>query len=231
MDVFEFILHIDEHLQSLIQQLGSWSYILLFAVIFGETGLVVLPFLPGDSLLFVVGTLAGTGMLRLGLLLPLLVVATILGDNVNYWIGRSIGRRVFERKNARFIKPEHLHRTQEFYERHGGKTIVLARFVPIIRTFAPFVAGVGRMHYPLFLAYSVVGAVLWAAGLTLAGYFFGSIPLVKDHFEVALIVVVLLSLAPAAYEFARHRQERPKPAEHTSYGEVEKTFDDKHLND
>jgi membrane-associated protein len=152
MDVFEFILHIDEHLQSLIQQLGSWSYILLFAVIFGETGLVVLPFLPGDSLLFVVGTLAGTGMLRLGLLLPLLVVATILGDNVNYWIGRSIGRRVFERKNARFIKPEHLHRTQEFYERHGGKTIVLARFVPIIRTFAPFVAGVGRMHYPLFLA-------------------------------------------------------------------------------
>jgi membrane-associated protein len=213
MEIVDFILHFDAHLQAIIDQLGGWSYIILFGVIFAETGLVVLPVLPGDSLLFVAGTLAGTGMLKLGILMPTLVVAAILGDSVNYWIGHRVGRKAFARQNSRWFKPEHLAQTQAFYAKHGGKTLILARFLPIIRTFAPFVAGVGRMHYPMFLAYNVVGAVLWVVGLTLAGYFFGSISVVKDNFEVAIILVILASFVPAIVGYLRHRKSSPsKPA-------------------
>ncbi len=209
--VLDLFLNLDEHLHAVIEAWGPWTYVLLFVIILCETGLVVTPFLPGDSLLFAAGAMAALypDDLSIALLLALLSVAAILGDTLNYAIGRAVGPRAFA-INAWFLKHEHLERTQEFYRRHGGKTIVLARFVPIVRTFAPFVAGVGRMHYPHFLHYNIVGGLAWVAICTLAGYFFGNFPVVKRHFELVVVGIVLVSVLPVAWEFfaARRRAAR-----------------------
>jgi len=211
LDIF---LHLDAHLHAIIDAWGPWTYVLLFAIILCETGLVVTPFLPGDSLLFAAGAMAALypDSLSILLLLGLLFVAAVLGDTLNYAIGRWVGPRAF-RINAWFLKHEHLVQTQGFYERHGGKTIVLARFVPIVRTFAPFVAGVGRMHYPQFLYYNVVGGLAWVLACTLAGYFFGNVPIVKKNFELVVVGIVLMSVLPIAWEIwaARRRKLNAKP--------------------
>ena len=207
LDVF---LHVDDHLHALLEAWGPWTYVLLFAIILCETGLVVMPFLPGDSLLFAAGAMAALYPDDLGLvpLLVLLSIAAILGDTINYFLGRWIGPRAFS-LNTWFLKHEHLEKTQAFYERHGGKTIVLARFMPIVRTFAPFVAGVGKMHYPTFLWFNVVGGILWVLLCTVAGYFFGNIEAVKKHFELVVIGIVLVSVLPLAWEWwaARRRSQ------------------------
>ena len=198
LDVF---LHLDEHLHGVIEAWGPWTYVLLFVIILCETGLVVTPFLPGDSLLFAAGAMAALYPEHLGILtlLGLLVVAAVVGDTLNYWIGRQVGPRAFQ-INTWFLKHENLVKTQTFYEKHGGKTIVLARFVPIIRTFAPFVAGVGRMDYGQFLWFNVLGGLLWVVLCTLAGYFFGNVPVVKENFELVVVGIVLMSVLPVAYE-------------------------------
>jgi membrane-associated protein len=205
MDALKYILdvflHLDEHLHAVIEAWGPWTYVLLFVIILCETGLVVTPFLPGDSLLFAAGAMAALYPEHLGILtlLGLLFVAAVLGDTLNYWIGRQVGPRAF-RINTWFLKHENLVKTQAFYEKHGGKTIVLARFVPIIRTFAPFVAGVGRMDYRQFLWFNVLGGFLWVVLCTLAGYFFGNVPVVKENFELVVVGIVLMSVLPVAYE-------------------------------
>src|SRR3989304_4447055 len=188
--VVDFILHLDKHLSTIIQNYGTWTYLVLFLIIFLETGLVVTPFLPGDSLLFAAGTFAGLGSLNVALLFLLLSFAAILGDTVNYWIGNYIGPRAFS-GNIRFLKKEYLERTHEFYERHGGKTIILARFIPIIRTFAPFVAGVGRMTYGHFIAYNVVGGIACRAIFTFGGYFFGKLDFVQKNFTFVVLAIIL----------------------------------------
>jgi membrane-associated protein len=202
--LIDFFLHLDRYLADIIQQYGIWTYALLFVVIFLETGLVVTPFLPGDSLLFAAGTFAALGSLNVLLLWVLLFAAAVLGDTANYWIGHAIGPRAFEMDN-RFLKKEYLERTQRFYEKHGGKTIVLARFVPIVRTFAPFVAGVGTMHYGRFLGYNLLGGFLWTALFIFLGYFFGNIPFVRENFELVIVGIVLISVVPMAVEFLRGR--------------------------
>jgi len=207
MQLVDFILHIDRHLLEIVQNHGVWSYGILFVIVFLETGVVVTPFLPGDSLLFAAGSLAALGAFDLTLLLLLLSVAAILGDTVNYWIGRKVGSRVFTEK-SRFFKQEHLLRTQQFYERHGGKTIILARFVPIIRTFAPFVAGVGRMHYGRFWAYNAIGGLLWVWGFGLLGYLFGNLPLVKKNFTLVIIVIIIISVLPIIRELLQAHRAR-----------------------
>jgi membrane-associated protein len=203
----DFVLHIDAHLLVLIAQYGTWTYGILFAIVFCETGLVVTPFLPGDSLLFAAGALAGANALDIRVVVPLLIAAAVIGDNVNYLIGRNVGPRVFTERN-RFFKREHLMRTHEFYERHGGKMLVLARFVPIVRTFAPFVAGIGRMRYPRFLAFSLAGGTLWVAGFSLLGYFFGTLPIVQENFSVAVIAIIFISLIPMVIEVWKARTHR-----------------------
>ncbi len=203
-DFIQILLHLDQHLAWFVQQYGAWVYALLFLIIFCETGLVVTPFLPGDSLLFVAGTLAAVGGMDPVMLMAALTIAAILGDTVNYWIGHLLGDRVLAAERLRFIKRQHLERTQQFYARHGGKTIILARFVPIVRTFAPFVAGVGRMAYGHFLAYNVVGAILWVVGLVLAGYFFGNLPAVKDNLTLVILGIVFVSVLPVLFEYLRH---------------------------
>ncbi|MEI6255603.1 MAG: DedA family protein [Planctomycetota bacterium] len=207
LDIF---LHARDQLEGILQAWGPWTYVLLFAIILCETGLVVTPFLPGDSLLFAAGAMAAIypESLNIIALLVVLSIAAIIGDTLNYAIGRWIGPRAFS-LNTWFLKAEHLVKTQEFYDRHGGKTIVLARFVPIIRTFAPFVAGVGRMNYSQFLYYNVVGGLAWVAICTLAGYFFGELPFVKKHFELVVVGIVLMSVLPVAWEIwsARRRQQ------------------------
>lgn len=205
VDVF---LHLDHHLAQIIERFGAGSYLILFLIIFAETGLVVTPFLPGDSLLFAAGTFAALGSFNVVLLMVLLLVAAILGDSVNYWIGARIGPPAFSGR-VRFLKQEHLTRTQAFYERHGGKTILLARFIPIIRTFAPFVAGVGRMSYGRFLAYNVAGAVLWVPLFVLAGFFFGNIPAVRANFTLVILAIIAVSLLPVVVEFLRSRRREP----------------------
>ena len=197
----DLVLHLDTHLQALIAQYGAWIYAILFAVIFCETGLVVTPFLPGDSLLFVVGTLAAVGGMHIGLVIALLIIAALCGDNVNYWVGRTIGRRVA----ARWINPAHLSRTHDFYERHGGKTIIIARFMPIIRTYVPFVAGLGAMPYLRYLAFCVVGALAWVGSICTVGYFFGNIPAVKSNLTIVIFAIVLLSISPAVVAWLRSR--------------------------
>jgi membrane-associated protein len=199
--VLDVFLHLDEHLHAVIEAWGPWTYVLLFVIILCETGLVVTPFLPGDSLLFAAGAMAALYPEHLSILtlLGLLFVAAVLGDTLNYWIGRQVGPRAF-RINTWFLKHENLVKTQAFYEKHGGKTIVLARFVPIIRTFAPFVAGVGRMDYRQFLWFNVLGGFLWVVLCTLAGYFFGNVPVVKENFELVVVGIVLMSVLPVAYE-------------------------------
>jgi membrane-associated protein len=201
----DLFLHLDTHLGQVISQYGTWTYLILFLIVFCETGLVVTPILPGDSLLFAAGTFAALGDLDVRVMILLLVVAAILGDTVNYWVGAAIGPRAFQ-GNIRFLKKEHLDRTHAFYEKHGGKTIILARFVPIIRTFAPFVAGVGAMSYGRFLTYNVVGAILWVALLVLAGFFFGNIPVVRENFTIVILAIVALSVMPIAVEAVRGRR-------------------------
>jgi len=203
-ELIDFALHVDRYLLELAGTYGVWIYAILFVIVFAETGLVVTPFLPGDSLLFAAGTFAGLGSLNVALLFLLLSFAAILGDTVNYWIGHYIGPRAFS-GNIRFLKKEYLERTHEFYERHGGKTIILARFIPIIRTFAPFVAGVGRMTYGHFIAYNVVGGIAWVAIFTFGGYFFGNLDFVQENFTFVVLAIILISVLPGVYEFFKER--------------------------
>jgi len=203
----DFFLHLDQHLAEVIQKYGTTTYLLLFLIVFLETGLVVTPILPGDSLLFAAGAFAALGHLSLWPLFFLLCLAAILGDTVNYAIGARIGPRVFSYSKSRFFNPEHLKKTHAFYEKYGGKTIIIARFVPIVRTFAPFVAGVGQMSYRQFIGYNVVGGILWVSVCVFAGYFFGNLPFVKKNFSVVVIVIVLISLLPAVVEYLKHRAE------------------------
>lgn len=200
-------LHLDKELSSIIQQFGVGTYLLLFVIIFCETGLVVTPFLPGDSLLFAAGVFASRGDLNIAALIGLLCVAAVLGDTVNYWIGHIVGPRVFRGENVRFLNKKHLERTHQFYEKYGAETIIIARFVPIVRTFAPFVAGVGSMSYGRFITYNVFGGVLWVNLLTFGGYFFANVPVVRDHFSFVVVAIIIISVLPGVYEFLRARSE------------------------
>ncbi len=210
--LIDFVLHIDEHLSTIIMNYGAWTYAILFLIIFLETGFVVTPFLPGDSLLFAAGTFAGMGALNIWVLWLLLCFAAILGDTINYWIGHYIGPRAFS-GNVRFLKKEYLDRTHEFYEKHGGKTIILARFIPIIRTFAPFVAGIGAMTYGKFISYNVVGGVLWVTLFLFGGYFFGSLSFVQNNFTLVILAIILISVLPGVYEFIREKYRTARKAE------------------
>jgi membrane-associated protein len=201
----DIVLHLDRHLQWVVANYGVWIYAILFAIIYCETGFVVTPFLPGDSLLFVAGTLAAAGDMYVHGLFALLASASFLGDNTNYWIGRYVGPRVFSREKSRLFNPEHLRRTERFYEKYGAKTIFLARFMPIVRTFAPFVAGIGRMRYPTFLFYSFAGSIAWVGSLTYAGFYFGNVPVVKQNLTLVILAIVLLSISPGIVEYLRHR--------------------------
>jgi membrane-associated protein len=206
--IIDIALHLDRYLSAIIQQYGLWTYAILFLVIFVETGFVVMPFLPGDSLLFAAGTFAAIGSFKVGWLILALSAAAILGDTVNYWIGHYVGPKVFAKEKARFFKKEHLDRTHAFYEKHGGKTIIIARFVPIIRTFAPFVAGIGRMSYGRFIAYNVVGGIGWVVLLVGAGYFFGNIQVVRKNFSLAILAIIAISTVPIVTEYLRHRKKK-----------------------
>jgi membrane-associated protein len=206
--LIDFILHLDKHLQELIASYGAWTYAILFAIVFCETGLVVTPFLPGDSLLFAAGAFAATGALQLPLTILLLTVAAILGDTVNYWVGHFLGPRLTGGHRLRLVRPEHLERTHQFFERYGAKTIVIARFVPIVRTMAPFVAGLGTMRYGRFMAYNVVGGVAWVMICTVAGYLFGNLPVVRDNFSLVVLGIVFVSVLPAVFEIVRARRAR-----------------------
>ena len=205
-DALDYILHLDAHLATLVAQFGSWTYAILFLIIFAETGLVVTPFLPGDSLLFATGALAAVTDLNVYVLFVLLTIAAILGDAVNYWVGRNVGMRLFDGR-IRYLKPEYLDRTHAFYEKYGGKTIVIARFVPIVRTFAPFVAGMGSMSYGKFATYNIAGGILWIGSLLFAGYLFGNIPIVKDNFGLVIIGIIIASILPAVFEIVKGRRE------------------------
>jgi membrane-associated protein len=198
---WDLVVHLDQHLEAFVTQHGAWVYALLFVIVFCETGLVVTPFLPGDSLLFVAGAIAAVGRMDIVAVSATLVCAALCGDNVNYWVGRWAGKSLF----ARFINPRHLERTQAFYDRHGGKTIILARFMPIVRTYAPFVAGVGKMPYLRYLAFCVAGALLWVVSLCTVGYFFGNVPAVKNNLTIVIIVIVLISISPAIFAFMKSR--------------------------
>ena len=206
--LFEILFHLREHVGDLIAQYGPYIYAIFSAVIFCETGLVFTPFLPGDSLLFTAGAFAALGRLNIWLMFVLLSAAAILGDTVNYWLGHYIGPRVFKWKRSRFFNPEHLHRTHAFYEKYGGKTIILARFVPIIRTFAPFVAGIGAMTYPKFILYNVTGGVAWVGTCLFAGYWFGNLPWVAENFELVIVAIVFVSVLPIIYEYWKSRRPR-----------------------
>jgi membrane-associated protein len=208
--LLDFFLHLDSYLDQIIRTYGVWTYALLFLIIFMETGLVVTPFLPGDSLLFAAGTFAAIGSLNVWLLWILLFAAAVLGDSVNYWIGSKVGPRAFE-GNVRFLKKEYLDKTQAFYDKHGGKTIVLARFVPIVRTFAPFVAGVGAMHYGRFITFNLLGAFLWTGLFIWLGYFFGNIPFVQKNFEIVVVLIILISVVPMVIEYVRSRARVTSP--------------------
>lgn len=203
--LFDFVLHIDQHLDTILVEYGAWTYGILAVIVFMETGLVVTPILPGDSLLFAAGMFAARGALNPHLVFLLLATAALLGDNTNYWIGRYLGPRVLKNESSRILRKSYLDRTHAFFEHYGPITIVLARFVPIVRTFAPFVAGVGAMPYPKYLAYSVFGAILWVGICTYAGYFLGNIPAIRDNFEIAVLLIVGVSLLPPIIEWARHR--------------------------
>lgn len=198
----DFTLHIDDHLEELIAMYGTATHVLLFLVVFFETGIVVTPFLPGDSLLFAAGAFAARDALRIELLFPLLIIAAITGDAVNYLIGARVGPRVFT-EGSQFFRQEYLERTKKFYDQHGKKTIILARFIPIVRTFAPFVAGIGKMPYPIFALYNVIGAVVWVSLFLLAGYFFGNIPIVERNFSLVVLAIIALSIAPILIAYFR----------------------------
>ncbi len=226
-NVTDFVLHLDKYLSALIDLFGPFTYLILFGIVFAETGLVVAPFLPGDSLLFAAGALAGLGYLNVFVLYVSLLVAAILGDSLNYWIGNKIGPRVFARENSKIFKKEYLEKTREFYEKHGGKTIILARFIPLIRTFAPFVAGVGKMDYKVFITYNIVGAILWVTSFVFAGYFFGALPFMQENFHYAVVIVIALSLIPVAYEVGKHKYDAhisKRRLKHANYKEIKETI-------
>src|SRR4030043_152125 len=203
--LFEILLHLDKHLDLLIRNYGIWTYAILFLIIFLETGLGVPPFLPGDSLLFAVGTFAALGSLDARWLIISMSIAAIAGDTVNYWIGYMVGPKIFNQEKSRLLNKEYLYRTHRFYEKYGGKTIILARFIPIIRTFAPFVAGIGSMTYRHFILYNMSGGIAWSVIFVLGGYLFGNIPVVKQNFSLAIFVIIILSILPGIIEFLRHR--------------------------
>ena len=204
--IIDFFLHIDQHLTELAAQYGAWIYGILFLIIFCETGLVVMPLLPGDSLLFAAGSIAAIGEMNIHLMVVLLIIAAILGDAVNFMIGKFFGEKLFANPNSKIFKQSHLQKTQQFYAKHGGKTIILARFIPIVRTFAPFVAGMGHMTYHHFLAYNVIGGVLWVTIFSYLGYFFGNLPIVKDNLSLVLIAIIVLSILPGIIEIIRHKR-------------------------
>lgn len=205
----DLFMHLDHHLASISTEYGAWTYLIIFLIVFCETGLVVTPFLPGDSLLFVIGALtAANGSLNLEFSLFLLSAAAILGDTVNYFIGHHMGPKIFRRENIKYLNMDHLKRTEEFFKKYGGKTIIIARFVPIIRTFAPFVAGMGNMAYARFISYNIVGALIWVFSLVLAGHFFGKIPIVEKNFSKVILLIIFVSLLPVLIEILRHRQSK-----------------------
>ena len=208
MWLVDFILHIGDHLQELVNNYGNWIYAILFAIVFCETGLVVLPFLPGDSMLFAAGTIAAVGDMNIFVLIGLLIVAAILGDFVNFEIGKHFGQKLFSNPNSKIFKQSYLQKTHDYYEKYGGRTIIIARFVPIVRTFAPFVGGMGNMNYAQFARYNIVGAVLWVVSFTTLGYFFGQLPFVKEHFSWIMIAIIVFSLVPMIVEIIRHRKDK-----------------------
>ncbi len=203
----DFIIHFDKYLGEIINNFGGFAYLFLFLIVFLETGLVFTPFLPGDSLLFVAGAFAAQDVLNILLLFVLLSAAAVLGDSVNYWVGFKLGDKI---SKSRFIKKEHLDRTHEFYRKHGGKTIILARFVPIVRTFAPFVAGVGKMNYKKFFGFNFIGGIIWVALFLFAGFFFGNIPFVEERLTLFILIIIFLSFVPIIVEFVRHKRKRYK---------------------
>ncbi len=205
-DIIDLFLHLDKHLAALVQSAGDWTYGVLFLIIFCETGLVVTPILPGDSLLFAAGAIAAIGNLDIIKLIVVMTVAAILGDAVNYSIGKKLGMKVFENKNSKIFKPEYLEKTQSFYNKYGGKTIIIARFVPIVRTFAPFLAGVGSMSYSQFATYNIVGAIFWVVSMTYCGYIFGGIEIIQKNFSLVVIGIVILSIMPAVIEVIKSRK-------------------------
>ena len=208
MWLVNFILHIGDHLQELVKNYGNWIYAILFAIVFCETGLVVLPFLPGDSMLFAAGTIAAVGDMNIFVLIGLLIVAAILGDFVNFEIGKHFGQKLFSNPNSKIFKQSYLQKTHDYYERYGGRTIIIARFIPIVRTFAPFVGGMGNMNYAQFARYNIVGAVLWVVSFTTLGYFFGQLPFVKEHFSWIMIAIIVFSVVPMVVEIIRHRKDK-----------------------
>ena len=216
--LIDFILHLDTHLVELVSRYGTFSYGILFAIIFCETGLVVTPILPGDSLLFAIGALSAKGALNIYTITILLMLAAIIGDSTNYWIGYFVGPKVFRSESSRWLNRKHLERTSQFYEKYGVKTVIIARFMPIVRTFAPFVAGIGRMYYPRFLFFSVLGSFLWIGSFVTAGYLFGNIPVVKRNFTLVVLAIIFVSLLPALIEAMRARRER-KPIADSNRGE------------
>lgn len=203
--LFDFLLHIDKHLGEIIQQYRTWSYLILFFIIFAETGFVFTPFLPGDSLIFAAGTFAAIGVFNFGFLFCVLAAASICGDTTNYWIGNFIGPKIFQKEKVRFLKKEYLMKTHQFYEKHGGKTIILAKFIPIIRTFAPFVAGIGSMTYRRFIMFNVSAAIIWVGTFVSLGYFFGNLPFVKNNFSVVILAIIIISTMPGIIGYIRHR--------------------------
>ena len=204
----DIVLHLDKHLALLVQQYGTWIYVILFAIIFSETGFVVTPFLPGDSLLFVAGALAALGGMDIGVLLVVLVSAAALGNMLNYQVGRFLGPKVFHWENSRFFNKAALVKTHAFYEKHGGKTLVISRFLPLFRTFAPFVAGIGSMTYGKFISYNIIGGILWIGAFAYAGYFFGNIPMVKKNFTLVIFAIIILSVMPGVIEFVKHKMKK-----------------------
>lgn len=204
--LIDFILHIDKHLAEITTEYGTLTYIILFVIIFAETGLVVTPFLPGDSLLFAIGAICSIGSLNLFLVIGLLIIAAILGDTVNYSVGAFFKERILRGEKIRFIKEEHIQKTNEFYDKYGGKTIIIARFIPIVRTFAPFVAGIGAMDYKKFIMFNVVGGVVWIISFTVLGYFFGNLPIIKKNFTLVIFAIIILSIMPAVIEYIKAKR-------------------------
>lgn len=206
--LIDFVLHLDTHLYGLVSTYGIWVNVLLFVIVFAETGFVATPFLPGDSLLFAAGAIAATGALNVYALFAILAVAAILGDTANYWIGYYIGPKVFRKHKSLFFNPEYLERTYRFFEKYGGKTIIIARFIPIIRTFAPFVAGIGRMSYLRFALYNVLGGIFWVPIFIYMGYFLGNLPIIKENFSLMIVAIIIISFIPAIIEYFKHRRSR-----------------------
>jgi len=229
--LIEFInifVHLDKYISVATQSMGNWIYILLFVIIFAETGFVVTPFLPGDSLLFVAGTLAGAGLINITALYIALLSASILGDTANYWLGHYIGKKVFQNENSKFFKKEYLEKTREFYVKNGSRSIILARFIPIIRTFAPFVAGIGKMHYRTFITYNIIGAIIWVTLITYAGYFFGGLDIIKRNFHYVTLIIIFVSFIPIMLEYFKHQKNKltKSQLEHANYKEIIKAVEE-----